>query len=113
MGRPVRFIPEGGGLVEVTCRTINRMFLFRPSPRFNEILVGVLARASRLHPVSMSALVCLSNHFHLLLEVPNAQRLADFMQYVNCNLAREVARLTGWRTKIFATRYRAIPVSDE
>lgn len=113
MGRPVRFIPEGGSLVEVTCRTINGMFLFRPSPRFNEILVGVLARASRLHPVSMSALVCLSNHFHLLLEVPNAQRLADFMQYVNCNLAREVARLTGWRTKIFATRYHAIPVSDE
>jgi REP element-mobilizing transposase RayT len=89
------------------------MFLFQPSPRFNEILIGVLARARRLHPVGLSALVCLSNHFHLLLEVPDAQRLADFMQYVNCNLAREVARLTGWRTKIFEARYRAIPVSDE
>ncbi|HEV8581577.1 MAG TPA: hypothetical protein VGX68_21125 [Thermoanaerobaculia bacterium] len=114
MGRPLRCIPEGGsGLVEVTCRTIHGMFLFHPSPRFNEILIGVLARARRLHPVGISALVCLSNHFHLLLEVPDAKRLADFMQYLNCNLAREVARLTGWRTKIFATRYRAIPVSGE
>jgi hypothetical protein len=114
MGRPLRFVPEGGcGLFEVTCRTIHGLLLFRPCPLFNEILVGVLARARRLHPVSISAVVCLSNHFHLLLQVPDAKRLADFMQYVNCNLAREVARLTGWHTKIFATRYRAIPVSDE
>jgi REP element-mobilizing transposase RayT len=113
MGRPLRFITGGGDLVEVTCRTIQGLFLFRPSPMFNQILIGVLARARRLHPVGISALVCLSNHFHLLLEVPDAKRLADFMQYVNCNLAREVARLTGWRHKIFATRYRAIPVSNE
>jgi hypothetical protein len=114
MGRPLRFIYEGGcGLVEVTCRTIHGLFLFRPCPLFNQILIGVLARARGLHPVGISAVVCLSNHFHLLLQVPDAKRLADFMQYVNCNLAREVARLTGWHTKIFATRYRAIPVSDE
>jgi hypothetical protein len=80
MGRPLRFIQEGGcGLVEVTCRTINGLFLFRPSPRFNEIFIGVLARARRLHPVGISAVVCLSNQFHLLLQVADAQRLADFM----------------------------------
>jgi REP element-mobilizing transposase RayT len=113
MARPLRYVPEEGSLVEVTCRTIHGRFLFRPSPMFNAIIVGVLARAKQLHPLRISALVFLSNHFHLLVEVSDAQSLSDFMEYFNSNLAREVARLTGWSTRIFATRYRAIPVSDE
>ena len=40
MGRTLRFIPEGGALVEVTCRTIHGRFLFRPSRELNDIVVG-------------------------------------------------------------------------
>lgn len=113
MGRPLRFIPEGGALVEVTCRTLHGRFLFRPSPELNSIVVGVLARAQQAYPVDICSPVFMSNHFHLLLWVPDAQRLSDFMEYTNSNLAREVSRLTGWDVKIFADRYRLILVSNE
>ncbi len=75
--------------------------------------MGVLGRAQRLYPVEICAVVFLSNHYHLLLRVPDAKRLADFMGYVNSNLAREVGRLTDWRDKIWSRRYQSIPVSHE
>ena len=67
MGRTLRFIPEGGALVEVTCRTIHGRFLFRPSRKLNEIIVGVLARAQRLYPVDLCSPIFMSTHMHLLL----------------------------------------------
>jgi hypothetical protein len=50
MSRPLRFIPEEGALVEITCRTIHSRYLLRPDPTLNEIVLGVLGRAQRLHP---------------------------------------------------------------
>ena len=35
------------------------------------------------------------------------------MGYFNSKLAREVARSTGWRDKVFSRRYHAILISDE
>ena len=32
MGRKLRYIPDGGALVEVTCRTLHGRLLLRPSP---------------------------------------------------------------------------------
>ena len=113
MARKLRFVPEGGALVEVTCRTVQSRFLLRPSPQLNEIILGILGRAQREHAVGIVAYVFLSNHFHLLAWVPDAQRLARFMEYLNGNLAREIARSTRWTDKIWARRYQAIIVSDE
>jgi REP element-mobilizing transposase RayT len=113
MARKLRFVPEGGALVEVTCRTVQSRFLLRPSPQLNETILGVLGRAQREHPVEIIAYVFLSNHFHLLLWVHDAQRLAKFMEYLNGNLARELARSTLWKDKIWARRYQAIIVSEE
>jgi REP element-mobilizing transposase RayT len=113
MSRRLRYIPEGGGLVEVTCRTIHSRFLLRPGPELNDLVVGVLGRAQRLYKVRCCAFVFLSNHFHLLAIVEDALQLSRFMGYVNSNLAREVGRLTGWWEKIWSRRYQAIPVSQE
>ena len=113
MGRRLRYIPEGGALVEVTCRTLHSRFLLRPSPELNEIIVGVLGRAQRLYEVRCCGYVFLSNHYHLLLDVDNARQLARFMAYLNSNLAREAGRLHGWQDKIWSRRYQAILVSGE
>lgn len=113
MARRLRFIPEGGALVEVTCRTIHGRFLLKPSKRLNQIILGVLARAQRLYPVDIVAPVFFSNHYHLLLWVPDAQRLAAFMGYLNGNLAKEAGRIANWREKFWGRRYQAIVVSDE
>jgi REP element-mobilizing transposase RayT len=113
MSRKLRFVPEGGALVEVTCRTIHGRLLLRPSQQLDEIVVGVLARAQRTFQVRCCGYCFLGNHYHLLLDVDSARQLAKFMGYVNSNLAREVGRLADWREKVWSHRYEAIQVSAE
>jgi hypothetical protein len=113
MGRKLRYIPDGGALVEVTCRTLHGRLLLRPSPELNDITAGILGRAQRLYPVHLVAFQALSNHYHALLFVKDAKRLAEFARYLNSNLAREVARLTGWTGKVWEKRYQPILVSGE
>jgi hypothetical protein len=55
----------------------------------------------------------MSSHFHLLVSVDNAKQLADFMGYVDTNLALEVNRLHRRRGTVWGRRYQAIPVSEE
>lgn len=104
---------QTGSLVEVTTRTMQGRLLLAPSPVLNQIILGVLGRAQRLYPVQVHAYVFASNHMHLLLTVDSAHQLAEFMCHVNSKLGREVARLTGWRDKIWSRRYQAILVSSE
>jgi len=111
--RPLRHVPREKCLFEVTVRTVQARFLLRPSVALNEIILGVLGRAQRLHEVGIVSFCFLSGHFHLLLLVNDAKQLADFMGYFNSNLAREVSRLADWGDKVWARRYRAIEVSDE
>jgi putative transposase len=113
MGRKLRYIPDGGALVEVTCRTLHGRLLLRPSPELNDIAAGILGRAQRLYPVDIVAFVPVSNHYHMIAWVEDAKRLAQFVGYFNSNLAREVGRLTGWTGKIWERRYQAIVISDE
>jgi hypothetical protein len=63
MSRGLRFVPEGGALVEVTLRTIQSRLLLRPGPAVNEIILGVLGRAQRLYGVRCCSVVFLSNHY--------------------------------------------------
>ncbi len=113
MGRRLRWVPEEGALVDVTGRIFQARRLFRPSPELNEIVLGVLGRAQRLYPIRICGLAVLSSHMHLLVDVENAQQLADFMEYACSNIAREVGRLTDWSGPVFAGRYHAIVVSSE
>ena len=39
--------------------------------------------------------------------------MADFMEFFQGNLAREVARLRNWKDKVWSRRYEAIVISDE
>jgi REP element-mobilizing transposase RayT len=113
MGRKLRYLPEEGALVEVTCRTLQGRLLLRPSPELNDIAAGVLGRAQRLYPVDLVALSLLSNHYHMIVRAESAKRLSRFVGYFNSNLAREVSRLTGWTGKIWDRRYQAILISNE
>jgi hypothetical protein len=112
MARRLRFVPPSS-LVEVTCRTVQGRLLLKPTPLLRGLTLGVLARAARLYPVELHAFAFLSNHFHLLVSVSDAQRLASFMNYLNSNLAREAGRLIRWREKFWGRRYQAILVSSE
>ena len=113
MGRKLRYLPEGGALVEVTCRTLQGRLLLRPDPELNDIAAGILGRAQRLYPVQIVGYVVASNHYHLLIWAESAQRLSRFAGYFNSNLAREISRKTRWTGKIWDRRYQAIVVSNE
>jgi hypothetical protein len=79
----------------------------------NDIILGVLGRAQRLYPLEIVAYSFLSSHYHLLLWVETAERLSNFMRYFSGNVAREIARLTGWKDRVWADRYDGILVTDE
>src|SRR6185295_17290301 len=113
MSRRLRYVPVGGALVEVTCRTIHSRFLLRPGELVNQIVVGVLGRAQRMYQMRVCGYILASNHLHLALDVEDAGQLCRFMRYVNSNLARKVGRLVGWRDKIWSRRYQAIVISPE
>ncbi len=113
VSRRLRFIPEGGALVEVTCRTIQGRFLLKPTPMLNELVVGALGRAQELYPVEICGLIFTSNHYHMLLRVPDAERLSRFMGHVNSNIAREAGKLAQWREKFWSRRYQHIVVTEE
>ena len=113
MPRSLRYIPDGGSLVEVTTRTFQSRLLLTPKPLLNRIILGALARASNRYEVGVVAFCCLSNHYHLILQVRDADQLASFMGLFNSKLAKEVIRLTGWKGKVWSRRYDPIPISEE
>jgi hypothetical protein len=112
MARPLRFIPEHS-LVEITTRTLQGRLLLRPSPEINDLILGVIGKAQHTYGMTIHAFVVVSNHAHFLVSPTCAQQLARFMQFVNANIAKEVARLHDWPERIWSRRYRAIPVVDE
>ena len=96
MAKRPRYIPQPGSLVEVSNRTGGSRFLLKPSREARELMAGVLARAARRYPIRVVFYVFLSSHFHLYLIVESAEQLADFMEYLDSNLARELGRLYDW-----------------
>lgn len=113
MPRLLRFIPEGGALVEVTTRTLQGRLLLTPKPLLNRIIIGALARASQRFEVDIVAAAFLSNHYHVLAWFNDAEQLSSFMTLFNSKLAREVGRLTGWKEKVWSRRFQAIVISSE
>jgi hypothetical protein len=113
MTRSLRYVPVAGSLVEVTTRTIHGRLLLQPTPPINQAVLGVLGRAQRIYGMVVHLVVVLSNHYHFLLAPTDAKQLADFIGFVNSNIAREVGRLVDWKEKFWGRRYQGIVVSDE
>lgn len=111
MARPLRFVP-GGSVVEVTARTVGSRFLLRPDPTTNDLVLGVLGRAQHLFGVRIFAVAVMSNHLHALLGVDHAAHLANFMQHLLANIAKEVGRHHRWSGPLWSRRYRSIVVAD-
>ena len=85
----------------------------KPTQELRTLVLGVLGRSLRLYAVRLHAFVFLSNHYHMLLSVEDSLQLAQFMNYLNSNVAREAGRLHRWREKFWGRRYQAIVISEE
>ena len=115
MGRPLRYIPQGGALVEITLRTIQGRYLLRPDRggRVNEVVLGIFGRAQRLYRLKIMGVSVLSTHIHLLAYPQDAEQLRSFMRHVGANLSKELGRLHSWSGKMWSRRFRGILVSEE
>ena len=99
--------------MEITTRTLHGRYLLRPSRKLTAVLLGILGRALARHGVVLHAFFFASNHYHLIVTIPNVDELARFMNYLNCNVAREAGRLYGWKEKFWGRRYRSIEILDD
>ena len=112
-GRDLRYFPPFT-LVEVTVVAFQNRYLLRPSDEVNDLFVGVVARAQRVYEMRICSLVAMSTHWHALLVPRDAEHLADFMEFVDCNLSKEIGtRLHGWPGAMWNDRYHLVPVADE
>jgi len=76
------------------------------------IIGSCMARGVEMFGVHVYGFVWMSNHGHLLLRAPKAT-LADFMAYVNGQIAVNVNRFLGRKHQLWGRRYGAAPVLDE
>ncbi len=115
MGYPLRHVPEGSVLVEVTINAIQGRYLLRPDRRgrVNELVLGVVGRAQRLTSISIVGISVLSSHAHLLIAPEDAEQMSAFMCHVDTNISKEIGRLHDWPGKLVTRRYRSIDVSNE
>ncbi len=99
--------------MEITSRTIHGRYLLRPSRKLAAVLLGIIGRAMLRYGVKVHAFFFASNHYHLIVTIPDVRVLARFMNYLNGNAAREVGRLIGWKEKFWGRRYRHIEILDD
>ncbi|MBI4816994.1 MAG: hypothetical protein HY791_12090, partial [Deltaproteobacteria bacterium] len=85
----------------VTSRTLESRFFLKPDPQAVEIVGFFLARALRRFPaIRLAAFVCLSNHWHMVLQDQGGDLYA-FLEYFIGNLAREINVLRGRSGTVF------------
>jgi putative transposase len=111
--RKLRYIPQSRTLVSITNRTIQGRYLLTPGPSFNDLFLGILGRTQRIHEMDIAAVTVLSNHFHIVLIVDDAEEVSSFMRDLQSRTAREVNRLTGWKGSVFERRYEMAVVTGE
>src|SRR3990170_2025694 len=94
--RPLRVVPPGS-MWEITLRTMQSRLLMPPTPACCDRILGILGRALEHHPgIALHAFVFLNNHYHMLLTAKDGESLANFMCFVNSNIARKIGKLVGW-----------------
>ena len=66
-----------------------------PAPFMQEILLGILARAVAFYPVTISDLIVMGNHLHLIAVTNNSTSLNLFMRFLKTESAHAINRLLG------------------
>ncbi len=105
--------PLPRGLYEICTRITGNELLMVPTQEVTELILGVIGRAQTQNPVDLHAFVFLSNHYHMLVSVPDGKALSKFMQFVNGNIARELNIINDRDGSAWERRFRAIPVAAD
>ncbi len=110
--RPLR-CPLPRGLYELCTRITGNALLARPSEEVNAMILGVIGRAQLHAEIKLHAFIFLSNHYHILVSIPNGPELSKFMQFVNGNIAKELNLINERDGALWERRFRSIPVAQD
>ena len=109
---PRHIVP--GALYELTIRTVQGRRLLRPSPKLNDRILGILGRAQALRPgVDLVGFIYMSTHSHLYVIPESGRALADFMEYVDGQIAKITNRINGWSGHVWSRRYVDVRILDD
>ena len=102
-------------VVEVTIRTIQGMFLLKPTEKNRELIVGVMAHVQERLKFDIYGYAWMSNHGSYLIGVTGPKHQADIMQELHSQLAKELGRFenSDWNGPFWGRRGRPILVADE
>lgn len=109
MARPLRIDIEDGWY-HVTSRGLERRSIFTED-RERQHFVDLLEAAVEMHRVRMHAYVLMSNHYHLLLQTPDAN-LSEAMRWLNVSYAVWFNRRHQRVGPLFQGRFKSIPVEE-
>ena len=98
----------------ITQRCIQSRMLLTPSPKVNDTIGGILAKATQkfVH-IHLHDFVFVSNHFHLLITANEARQISKFMGWLNREISVRVGKLVDWSGGFFDRRFDAAPVLDD
>ncbi len=78
----------------------------------NEIFIALLKEAAGLWAVRVSAYCLMGNHYHILVETPQAN-LSRFMRHLNGIYTQRYNRLHGHDGQLFRGRFKSILVEEQ
>ena len=110
MSRPVR-IDVKGGWYHVTARGFERGVVFgdeRDREHFAELLEAMVSR----YGVRVHAYVLMGNHYHLILQTPQANA-SRALQWLNVSYSVWCNRRRGRVGPLFQGRFKSVPVDGE
>jgi REP element-mobilizing transposase RayT len=81
-------------------------------PSAKALITGMLARAQRYYPVTISHFIFMANHFHMIIVAQNPEDVANFMEYFKGQSSRMLNILFGLSGKSWADRYDSPCVLD-
>ena len=110
MARTVRIEYEGA-VYHVMCRGDRGESVF-PSKGDREMFLDTLAEACERTGFEIHSYVLMTNHYHLLLETPEAN-LVDGMRWFQSVYTQRANRRRGESGHLFQGRYKAVPVEAE
>jgi REP element-mobilizing transposase RayT len=102
----------GGRTCFITARAVRRMFLFLPERDVVRVFEYLLAVAANAFGMRIHEVLCMSNHFHILLTDVHG-RVPDFMNYFDSLLARSINALRGTSGTVFEAEYNLVTDTDE
>ncbi len=110
MARPLR-LEHAGALWHVTCRGNERQAIFHDDQDRN-LFLSVLSEAVQLFAWKLHAYVLMGNHYHLLLETPEAN-LSRGMHRINAVYSQKFNRHHERAGHLLQGRFKAILVEKE